>query len=190
MPDPTSVFGDPKQELSVPLDAATQFTANGPEFAAVFPGGELRFDQDTGPMSLTQVISISAPVTLPAGQQLIGYLQQLEYGVVRTPGVRVLIVADLAGTLKTIELGYDLATAPGQNDPEIIAVVFSLQGLESASPSSLGLSGPVADYVATISVTIQRRTLNETAVVQVGGLDVAACLSPPAPAATGRQKAG
>ena len=184
MSDPTTGFGDPKQEFSVPLDAAAQFTTNANEFAAVFPGGELRFDQGTGPMSLTQVMSISAPITIPAGQQLIGYLQQLTYGVTRTPGVRVLIVADLAGTLKTIELGYDPATASGQTDPDIIAIVFSLQGLELASPSNLGLSGPVADYVATINVTIQRRTLKETAVVQVNGLDVAACLSPPAPAQT------
>jgi hypothetical protein len=182
MSDPTTVFGDPKQEFSVPCDAAAQFTINGNELAAVFPGGQLRFDQDTGPTSLTQVMSISASITIPAGQQLIGYLQQLQYGVTRTPGVRVLIVADLAGTLETIELGYDPATAPGQDSPIIIASVFSLQGLESASASNLGLSPPVADYVATISVTIQRRTLKETAVVQVNGLDVAACVSPPAPA--------
>jgi hypothetical protein len=168
----------------VPFDAAAQFTSNSNEFSAVFPGGQLRFDQDTGPTSLTQVMSIRASITIPAGQQLIGYLQGLQYGVTRTPGVRVLIVADLAGTLHTIELGYDPATAPGQDDPILIAPVFSLQGLESASASNLGLSGPVADYVATINVTIQRRTLKETAVVQVNGLDVAACLSPPAPAQT------
>jgi hypothetical protein len=184
MSDPTTVFCDPKQEFSVPFDAAAQLVTIGNELSAVFPGGELRFDQGTGPTSLTQVMSISASVTIPAGQQLIGYLQQLQYGVTRTAGVRVLIVADLAGTLKTVELGYDPATAPGQDAPIIVASVFSLQGLESASADNLGLSAPVADYAATISVTIQRRTLTETATVQVTGLDVEACLSPPAPAQT------
>jgi hypothetical protein len=175
-----TVWGTPEVVFSAPAAAAVNFISNGVELAAVMTSVNLRFDPGVGPTSLTQVLAFHAPITVADGRQLIGYVQDLSFGITRSPGVRVLIVADLAGTVKTIECEFGIQGAPAQDDPLILARVFSPQGLESSGAGILGLVGPVADYAATISLTIQRRTLQENAVVAVEGLDVSAILTPPA----------
>jgi hypothetical protein len=80
----------------------------------------------------------------------------------RSPGVRVLTVADLASTLKVVELGGQAPTAATQSDLLRSARVFSPQGLgPSSGASGVGSFGPVADYTATLEVTIQRRAAEE-----------------------------
>ena len=175
-----SIWGCAEVALSAPAAVSAEFTSNATQFAATLNDGGLKLEPNDGPTSLTQVISLRVPVTVAADQQLIGYLQDLTFGVQRSPDVRVLIVADLAGTVKTVEFDFENPTAAAQSDPLRIVRVFSPQGLESSGGGQVGLVGPVADYVATISITIQRRTLKGQGMVQIDSLDVSAILSPPA----------
>jgi hypothetical protein len=98
----------------------------------------------------------------------------LTFGVTKSAGVRVLIVADYAGTMDSV--AFDFTTPPASGAPQAEAVLlaprlsFSPQGLEIGDGN--GLFAPVADYSATITVTILRRNLDESGIVQIDGLDV------------------
>jgi hypothetical protein len=177
-----SFWGTGEVVFSAPTAVTATFDGNGPILSAVVTSAALRVEPDTGPTSLTQVMSFRAPFTVPKGRQLIGYVQDITFGIQRSPDVRVLIMADLAGTVKTVEFNFgDLAT--DQDGRSSNVRVFSPQGLESSGSGLLGLDGPVADYTATISITIQRRNLKALGGVHIDGLDVAAVLTNP-PAAS------
>jgi hypothetical protein len=165
--------------FSAPAAVSAVFTSNGTQFAAALTNGGLELEPNDGPTSLTQILSLRVPVAIPDDRQLLGYLQDVTFGVKRSPDVRVLIVADLAGAVKTVEFDFENPTAEEQNDPMRLVRVFSPQGLESAGGGQVGLPGPVAAYTATISITIQRRTLKGQGRVQIDNLDVSAILSPP-----------
>jgi hypothetical protein len=180
------IWGDAKVTLSVPNPLAVSCTSNGDDFSAVFSHAGFRLDPGTGFTCQTLAVSIRVPVHLAAGKQLVGYRQVLNFSVGRTPGVRVLIVADLAGTLQSVEFPFQTPPADGAGsgdetqEPLDSKVSFSPQGLEIGDGK--GLFGPVADYVATILVTIQRRSLQEHGSVQLDGLDVAPVLISTTPA--------
>lgn len=178
-----TIWGCPEVVISAPTALDMQFTRIDNHLAAVVVDGVLRLEAGDGPTSLTQVVSLRAPISVAEGRLIVGYLQDLTIGVERSAGIRVLVVADLAGTLKTLEFDFGSPAAPLQDDQLRLVRVFSPQGLEAAANFGLGLPGPVADYTATISITIQRRTTAETGLVKVEGLDVFAILSP-SPAAT------
>jgi hypothetical protein len=174
-----SVWGGAEVMFSAPAAITASFSKAGTQFAVVFSNNELRLEPDAGQTSLTQVVSFRAPVTVAHDQQLTGYLQGITFGVSRTPDVRVLIVADLAGTVRTMEFDYELSDAAPVEIPFKSWRFVSLQGVESAGAGLVGLFGPVADYVATISITIQRRSLKGHGSVSVDGVDVDALLFPP-----------
>jgi hypothetical protein len=175
--DPT--FGTAEIVFSAPTTVTANFTNNGPELGAALSGFALELDLDAGPTSLTQVMSLRAPVTFAKDRQLIGYVQEIQFGIKKPPDVRVLIVADLAGTVKTVEFDFEGSTAPVLDDQIRIVQFFSPQGLETSGAGLLGLSGPVADYAATISVTIQRRTLKGQGSIHIDLFDVDAILTNP-----------
>ena len=174
-----SVWGSGEMVFSAPAAVAAEFSKNGIEFAVAFPDNQLRLEPDVGPTSLTQVVSFRVPLTVPANQQLTGYLQTMTIGVSRSPDVRVLVVADLAGTVKTIEFDYEASGGTPVEEPLTVVRFVSLQGVEQAGAGAVGLIGPVAEYAATMSITIQRRTLVGQGFVQIDGLDVDAILSTP-----------
>jgi hypothetical protein len=179
-------WGDAEVTLSAPGALTVSCASNGDDFSAVFSDATFRFDPGEGVTSQSLAVSIRVPVNLAQGQKLVGYRQALTFGVGRTPGVRVLIVADLGGTLGSVEFGYTIPPAAGNPPPDEAQepltshVIFSPQGLEIGDGK--GLFGPVADYVANILVTIQRRSLDEHGSVHLDAVDVAPVIIPPAPA--------
>jgi hypothetical protein len=173
-----SIWGSAEVALSAPAAITAYFVNGGCEQSIAFTDFGLKLEPDVGPTSLTQVASFRMQVNVPADQQLMWYVQQLHFGEVLSQDVRLLIVADLAGTVKTIEFDFEKCEfADNRMDALRTVRVCSPQGIELL-PLQLGLNGPVADYVATISITMQRRNLKGYGVVQIDGLDVFAVLSP------------
>ena len=174
-----SVWGEGEVLFSAPGATKVAFLSAGVELAVAFSDVQLALEADAGPTSRTQVVAIRAPVAVGPDQRLIGYLQDIKFGISRSPDVRVLIVADLAGTLTIIEHDYEDGMAPRTEMPLKIHRVVSVQGTEAGGAGAVGLFDPVADYVATISITMQRRTLRGQGIVAIDGLDVSALLSAP-----------
>jgi hypothetical protein len=181
-----SIWGCGELVFAAPKALAVNFSSVGNNFAAVFSDATLSVDPGTGPTSLTQVLSIKVPINVPTGQLLIGYLQHLVFGVERSAGARVLVVTDLAGTLKVVEFDFrtpagaeaDPATLPP--DPASLPqdhIVFGPQGMEFGLG---GLISPVADYHATIMLTIQRRSIHEHVLLHLQEFDVTPILVPTA----------
>jgi hypothetical protein len=170
MKEALEIWGKPEVLLSAPTVLNIASIGAGNDFSLTMNDFVLQMVPDMGPTSLTQVISFRVPFTIAADQQLIGYKQTLLFGLKRTPGVRVLIMVDLAGTAKMLEFDF----AETLSDEQIVALnsipIFSVQGLELG----VGLAPPIADYAATISITIQRRSLQESGLVQIDSLDVRA----------------
>ena len=184
MSDP-SFWGNPAVNFTAPCNLEVDFASNGDDFSAIFPSASLNFNPGSGPTSLALSLSFSAPVILGPGRQLVGYRQALNYGVTKSPGMRVLIVTDFAGTMDRVEFNFETPAASGA-PAELASVIlaprltFSAQGLEVGDGH--GLLAPAADYAATITVTIQRRNLDEFGLVQINGLDVKPTILPaPAP---------
>jgi hypothetical protein len=171
MKQESSMWGNPEVVLSAPKSLNIASVSAGSDFSFSMSDFNLKLEPGIGPTSLTQVISFRVPFTIVSKQQLIGYKQTLLFGLQRTPGVRVLMMMDLAGSVKIQE--FDFAD---EIDPEgqVISLkdvsVFSVQGLELG----VGLDGQVAEYAATIAVTIQRRNLEGSGLVHIDNLDVRA----------------
>ena len=174
-----SIWGEGEVVFSAPAAVKTAFLGAGVELAVAFSDFQLMLETDAGPTSRTQVVSLHAPVAVASDQRLIGYLQDINFGISRSPDVRVIIVVDLAGTLKIVEYDYEDEVGTHTDIPLKSCRVVSVQGVEAGGSGAVGLFGPVADYVATISITIQRRTLRGQGIVAVDGLDVTALLSSP-----------
>jgi hypothetical protein len=183
--DDQPFWGDASVEFTAPQAVEVDCAANGPIFSAAFPESSFRFDPTVGTLSVTHVISLRVPVNLPAGQELTGYWQVLQFGLGRTPGVRALIVADLAGTLRTLEYDYDTPPADPNapmdeaTEPMAFLRVFSAQGMELLGDGH-GIVGAVPDYVATVLIKLERRSLREHGSIHLDGLDVTPCLLPTA----------
>ena len=177
-----SVWCDAELLFSAPQATSVAFSKAGNDFAAVFEKGtfQLQLEPKTGPLSLTQTVSLRTTVNVPQDMTLFGFVQELSFGVTRTAGIRVLIQADLGGTVETIELDYE--TGPyGQtiSEPETFSLIIR-RGF-NARPTRFGsVPGASQDYVATITVTIQRRDLGENGIVSISGLDLSANLVPAA----------
>jgi hypothetical protein len=171
MKQESSMWGNPEVILSAPKSLNIASVSAGNDFSFSMSDFNLRLEPDIGPTSLTQVISFRVPFTIASNQQLIGYKQTLLFGLQRTPGVRVLIMIDLAGTVKIQEFDFADEIDPEGQVISLRAIsVFSAQGLELG----VGLDEQVADYTATISITIQRRSLKGSGLVHLDNLDVRA----------------
>jgi len=168
--------------FSAPNDLTIDFETNGDDFSAVFSDAQLQLGADDDTLCLRQVVAIRVPINVPKGQKLVGYRQEVSFGVTRTVGIHALLIAELAGTVKVVE--YDFV-APGGDASDPISIpstgfespvhVFSAQGVEIAQG---GLIGPVPDYEATITLMIRRRSARETGILGLEGLDVAPVFVP------------
>ena len=170
------VWSSPDLILSAPETIELEATSNGNQLAVGWSNLKVELQANDGPASSTRVFSFRVPVRVLNSQRLIGFLQDIAIGIVKSNGARVLIVADLAGTVNTFEFGFASETAEPLNEVLRFERVFSLQGLESASALSVGLSGPVPDYEATFLITAQRRNLHEFAIAAIDSLDIAAII--------------
>ena len=177
-----SIWGAGEILFSAPKVLAVELNSNGDNFSAVFSDAQLTLGSDDDTLCLRQAVAIRVPINVPEGQKLVGYRQQLSFGVTRTVGIHALLVAELAGTVKVVE--YDFV-APGGDAGDPISIppngfdspvhVFSAQGVEIADG---GLIGPVPDYEATITLMIRRRSAAETGILELQGLDVAPVFVP------------
>jgi len=168
-----SVWGKGELVFAAPKALQAQFTATANDLAVVFPDWSLDLQGDSAPMALTQVAAIRVPIKLTTKQTLVGYVQTLQLGIERTAGVRAAIAIDCAGQSFTQEYGFKtpVGAPPGESLPMEHWRTFSHAGLE-LGPGT-GLSGPVADYQASIMVTVQRRTAADRILITIEGLDVA-----------------
>lgn len=169
-----NTWGSPLVTLSAPNEVTLEATAAANQIAVLTPGARIELQAGSGPASLTQVLSFRIPVYIPEKQQLLGFVQDVILGITKSNGARVLVVADLAGTVKTFEMGFAESTATPINQALHIERFFSLQGLEIASAGVLGIEGPVHEYEATLVITVQRRNLEQSAIVSIDNLDIAA----------------
>lgn len=98
------LWGPGQLLFAAPPSLDVKFVDAGSELSALFLNTQLNVaTPDSGPLSLTYVLCIQVPLNLAKDQQLIGYRQKLVLGILRTVGVRVSVVAELAGTLKCLE---------------------------------------------------------------------------------------
>jgi hypothetical protein len=125
-------------------------------------------------MSITQVLSFRIPIKVLESQLLVGFQQIMTMAIVKTSGARVLVVADLAGNVKTIEFGFDVKGTAEISITGREEVFYSLQGRESAGQASVGIQGPTSAYEATFTVTAQRRSPEDYAIFTLDGFDIAA----------------
>jgi hypothetical protein len=127
------------------------------------------------------MVSLRVPIQVADTQQLIGYFHNLIVSISKSPGARVLISVDLAGTAKSWEFDYQPPGAEPVNIPLKHEVIFSVQGLERSGDLGVGLFGPIADYHATLLITAQRRSEQEFVLASIDSLDVSAHLTPTEP---------
>jgi hypothetical protein len=174
-----SIWGCGELVFSAPKVLAASFASTGDDSAAVFSDWQLELQGDAAPLYLTQVASIRVPISVAEKQVLVGYVQTVNIGIERTPGVRGVIVADFMGSLHSLEFGFETphGAPPGGSSAEKFWRTFSHQGLELTTGT--GLPGSVPDYQASIMVTLQRRSLSDHGIITIGGLDVKPAVFPP-----------
>lgn len=170
----TKVWGSPIITLSAPAAVTLNATATGAQLGIVATGTEVELKVGNGPASVTQILSFRIPVRISGTQRLLGFVQDVTLSIMKSNGVRVLVVADLAGTTKTFEEGFANPTAAPLDQPLRVERLFSLQGLAAASLGVLGVGKPAPDYEATFVITVQRVSRNDHAIVSIDSLDVIA----------------
>ncbi|MFN8491759.1 MAG: hypothetical protein U0350_29435 [Caldilineaceae bacterium] len=171
-----NIWGSPLVTLSAPAEITLNATAADAQLALVTPNAKVELQAGSGPASLTQVLAFRVPVCIADHQRLVGFVQELTLGITKSNGVRVLVIADLAGTMKIFEEGFADPTATPITQPLRSERFFSIQGLETAGLGVLGVEKPAPDYEATLIITVQRRNLNEYAMVAIDALDIVAHL--------------
>lgn len=172
-----NIWGSPIITLSAPAALTLEVTATGAQLAIAAPNAQVELQAGSGPASLTQVLSFRVPVCICDHQRLLGFVQDLTFGITKSNGARVLVVVDLAGTVKTFEESFADPTAPPPNQAFRTERFFSIQGLEAAGLGVLGVEKPAPDYEATIVITVQRLNLDEHAIVSIDSLDVVAYIA-------------
>ncbi len=147
-----------------------EFTKNGNEFALVFPTLVLSLGTDGLEQGLhaEKVAGFHIPLEIPDPCELTGYVQRVLVGITKTPGTRVVLLADVGGVAKAAEYPY----GEDLNEPLIVIdLPRRLQGGQSGSPA-------VVPYTATLTLLIQRLTTKDHAILAVDALDVAAVFGP------------
>lgn len=168
----TNIWGSPTVTLSAPKEISLATTSNNQQISIVMEGATIELQPDNGPNSLTQVLSFRLPINIPDQKYLIGFVQDITFGITKSSDVRVLIIADLSGTVKTFESGFSDFTENDLNQPLRVERFFSVQGLEKAGGGILGVGNPVPDYEATLIITVQRLSSNGRAIVSIDSLGI------------------
>ena len=164
----------PTVTLSAPAKVSLESTATDTSLSILPKGAQIEFQPDSDRENCTQVFSFRIPVNISKEQRLLGFVQDITLGITKSGGSRVLIVADLAGTVKTFEWGFAALNLPSIDKQIHTERFFSVQGLESAMAGSLGIQGPVPDYEATIVIKVQRINPKEVVNISIDALDIEA----------------
>ncbi len=141
----------------------------------IFKGLQVSLNQESYP--LNQVLVFSLEIPIKTEKTILGYIQDITFGVERSKGTRVSMVFDLGSALHTIEYPFEanFTQEPPEPAPLIVRRFFSPQGIESANQDIFGLLG-VKSYLATIYISVQRKSCKDTAIVSVDGIDIVAVL--------------
>ena len=137
--------------LSSPKCLSPQAMANGSDLGFVFTAEKFRQEKDSGPSFQSHAPVIEAQVDFLEKDSVVGFMTDLTFGFGKSAGTRISILADVAGTEDSFELGFD---APGTEDalvPLRIDRHFSVQGLHTAGAGSTGRSGWAGSSGATSS---------------------------------------
>lgn len=172
MSDQTNVFGT--VELLTPKEDADLVRSNAVAnvCAVLFDSFKIDLQPEQDYLCGSKLCAFRIPVQIPGGKSVIGYVQTLGFGVQQSSGARVVIVADLAGTINVLEFPY------GRNPDEPLTPLlfrrfFSVQGLDLATQDGMGLEVP-PPYEATLVISVQRRTAQDFALVSIDGVDIVA----------------
>lgn len=175
MNEEKNVFGTAKETLTTNSNVKLVSREIDSVASVIFEKLGISLQKGDGPLSQVQVFSLEIPVE--TDKAIAGYTQDISFGLDRSKGTRVLMAFDLAGTLHSVE--YPFEADFSKEPPTSIALgmrrFFSPQGVESASQNNFGLLG-VKSYLATIYISVQRRSCEEFALVSVDGIDVVAAL--------------
>lgn len=170
-----NVFGTAKEILTTNTDVKLVSKGIDSVSSVIFEKLGVSLQKGDGPLSQVLVFSLEIPVE--TDKIVAGYTQDISFGVERSNGTRVLIAFDLAGTLHSVEYPFqaDFTKEPPASIVLGMRRFFSPQGVESASQNNFGLLG-VKSYLATVYVSVQRRSYEDFVLVSVDGIDIAAVL--------------
>jgi hypothetical protein len=173
------VWGVGKLDFSAPKWTNTEFTHTGTDLSLVFPNFSASLLTDCDPLQAVQTISFRVPITIPKGFCLIGFKQKITLGSNRTAGVRIIVVADLGGTVRTRELSYiESESQKDQSDALIDWWVVSPLGLEVGFSQG---NEEVLEYAGTIAIIVQRRTKDSRVSCEIDSVDVSSVIQPVLP---------
>ena len=112
------------------------------------------------------------PIEIASDRRAFGYTQEINVGITRTAGARVSIIADLGGTLHTLEYGFETPYGAPQGAVDVNKFwrTFSPQGIELGPEP--GMLSPVSPYQATITVVVQRRTKSDNVICSISSLEL------------------
>jgi hypothetical protein len=173
------VWGAGTVDFSAPKWTNTEFTHVGMDLSLVFPNFSANLLTECDPLQAAQTVSFRVPFTIPKGFGLVGFRQKITIGTNRTSGVRVVVIADLGGAVRTHELSYIESVSQGDKSDVLYDWwIMSPAGLEFGMSQG---NGEVLEYAGTITVIVQRRTKDALVSCQVDSVDVSSVIHPVAP---------
>ena len=132
----------------------------------------LEFQKGDGPSFQTHAIVFEAQVHVDDDKRVVGFVTQLPFGYGKTAGTRIALLADVAGSMRSLEYDFAISGAPDPLEPLVFHRWFSPQGLRNAGGGQSGSFGPVVPYRMALLVTIQRETQDDSGHFVLDGLDV------------------
>ena len=137
------------------------FTSSGNFLSVLLTGMEINLTGGGQPLSAVHTSAFRVPVSQPEDRTFVGFKTDIRGFVQKDISSRVLLTADIAGTLHIIELPY------GQElEGEFTRSLFSLQ---SKSPAGAVSEHPLTSFVTvTLVITVERLTEQNTARVALG----------------------
>jgi hypothetical protein len=147
-----------------------QSSSAGDQVALVFSALELRLGEQGRDQELhaEKVATFHVPLSIPDTSRLTGFWQEVTASIVKTPGARAVLLADVGGVAKAVEFPY----GEDLTEPLVsIRLPRRLKRGRSGSPA-------VVPYTVTFSLLIQRLTTKDRAILSVDALDTSAVFVP------------
>jgi hypothetical protein len=166
-----------KEPETVGTDADCKFSATSiaQSLSVIFDDLRVEVQGSDAPLDETRTLSFRVPASVPAECRVIGYLEDLIGGVLKSKGARAVIVLDIGGTTHVAEFPYGMDETSASGLSMFTRRFFSPQGVDIASALGVGIAEPPPLQVS-IFLSVQRRTLDDFVLLAVDSLDVVAFL--------------
>ncbi|HVN85621.1 MAG TPA: hypothetical protein VMW17_12335 [Candidatus Binatia bacterium] len=163
----------PVQLIAGTLPEGMSATRSGSTLSFMFNRLQVELDQNGPDLRAMWFAAIRVPVVVGDDVRMLGYKQDLRGAITKSVGARALLSADLYCVNHVIELPF------GEGSPGVpMATDFSRSvfAVEDRLPYEQDPSGfyKLPAYEVRLLLLVERKTLNESASVQLDTLDVAA----------------